>query len=279
MRVRELASSSRPSPALMRAPRRVLSVFGQESSGTKLLATILASASGIFDSSRSMLSHANTPPGRKLVSFEKQAAWRNTEIEVQHISLPFGFSCDPEAPLAPLWPAFNTSYANTLDGGAQWEQLFPSRCFINITSHTRALREQGINATAVIIMRDQGIVRRSKALCGHCSDERIVDLENELGSSILIEALALLPGRLVELVSYESLISLGHSYLARLYRRLLLEPLTAGEGAELLDNAEKLIRRDGNEVYLRPLELMVATAKRESAAARMAEKEKDYRYE
>ena len=232
-------------PALRRPPARVLTVFGPEGSGTKLLADLLATASGIFE---------QTSADR----FEKYAIWRNTEVEVQHVSLPFGYACELGPARPAVWPVFNSSLASSTP---QWGELMPLRGFINISHHVRALRAEGIHATAVVIMRDQGIAQRSNAVRHHCRNESIARAERQLVTRIISEALSGSEHGHVELVSYESLMALGYPYVAYLAQRLGLSAAFARSGMSLYGaTAEHPLGtlRNQNEPYLRPLGEMVA---------------------
>ena len=76
-RMKDLASHIGPLSVLRNPPPRVISVFGPEGSGTKLLAGVIGTASGLFEKASSW-------------RFERHAVWRDERIEVQHVSLPFG---------------------------------------------------------------------------------------------------------------------------------------------------------------------------------------------
>ena len=151
-------------PWLARPPARVVSVFGPESSGTKLLAGLIAEAGGLFNRSESW-------------QFEKHAVWRSEALEVQHLSLPFGYGCEmgPASPI--VWPVVNSSRASD---PLQWGELIPIRTFVNITAHLRALRAAGVDAKAIVVMRDSGVVRRSIALRHHCRNESVASAERLL---------------------------------------------------------------------------------------------------
>ena len=76
-------------------PKRIITVFGTESSGSTFLATTLGIASGAFPPNGT---YATTPsdrhnnPGRDVVErvVAKRAWSPNGDMEIQHLSLPWG---------------------------------------------------------------------------------------------------------------------------------------------------------------------------------------------
>ena len=224
-------------------PRRVLTVFGPEGSGTKLLADLLATAAGIFDRTASS-------------RFERHAVWRNNELEVQHVSLPFGYPCEMAPPV--VWPVFNSSL---LSFKPEWHELLPTRCFVNISNHVRVLRADGFDVTAVVIMRDLGIAQRSNAMRHHCRNESLARAERSLIARLIGEALSGSERGHVELVSYESLMALGFPYVARLCERLGLPSIASRPGMDLRGaTADSPLGdlHDSNAAYLRSLADMIA---------------------
>ena len=232
-------------------PRRLIAVFGLESSGTKIVTEAISVASGAFHYNKESIE----PEG---ISFHGRIDEnvRKTGVEVQHISLPWGSDCQSQnlrdifitlpvlvprkcgcATLPLFWDEFACSKGkdrpSALDKGCTDLGFtdfvpYPDRFFINITSHIQWYEEHGVEATAVIVARDPMIQSISK-LQGHCTDHEKSDMENTYGMQIITEALENLSldnaqGRTTSnlvLVSYESVMSFGKSYFMNyLYPKL-----------------------------------------------------------
>ena len=105
-------------------PNRIIAVFGTESSGSTFLATTLGIATGAFPPNGTYVTlpsdrHGN--PGRTIVErvVAKRAMSPNREIEIQHLSLPWGMWFNPKMNCDP-WHAKNTEIV---------EALVPEPCF------------------------------------------------------------------------------------------------------------------------------------------------------
>ena len=77
-------------------PKRLITVFGTESSGSTFLATTLGIATGVFPKNGKQVtlpSDRNNNTGRTIVqrSVSKRARSANGDIEIQHLSLPWGW--------------------------------------------------------------------------------------------------------------------------------------------------------------------------------------------
>mmetsp|Transcript_4423 Transcript_4423/g.9893 ORF Transcript_4423/g.9893 Transcript_4423/m.9893 type:complete len:379 (-) Transcript_4423:22-1158(-) len=93
--IESTSSMNHPSPSNSVLPKRIISVFGTESSGSTFLATTLGVASGAFPVNGTYVtvpSDQYNNPGRTIVEHvvAKRATSSNGEIEVQHLSLPWG---------------------------------------------------------------------------------------------------------------------------------------------------------------------------------------------
>lgn len=198
-------------------PVRVFSVFGSESSGTKLVARTLAQAAGVvgFD------------------EWDGQAMVSDGRTLVQHISLPWRGACRRGARvLAPTIDALRAEPDGSLPS--------LSRMFVNVTSHVRVLQARwpGANVTAVLVMRDEGAAMSGKlrrvganssepARKPHCDDPETAQLEMDHAKELLAHALARLaaPAEVV-VVSYEALVLLQGAYMQYVYSQLGLRGAT-----------------------------------------------------
>ena len=77
-------------------PKRLITVFGTESSGSTFLATTLGIANGVFPKNGKQVtlpSDRNNNTGRTIVqrTVSKRARSANGDIEIQHLSLPWGW--------------------------------------------------------------------------------------------------------------------------------------------------------------------------------------------
>lgn len=134
--------------------------------------------------------------------------------------------------------------------------VYPRRFFVNITSHILWYRQHGVQATAVVMMRDVEIGRIARSF-EHCPHPAYAQEEAAVGLHILRDAVetlsplddafginnAAMPHVLV--VSYETLMHLQAPYLNGILKRLTL-PTVAEEHIESL--------RNGNMRYIQPRE-------------------------
>mmetsp|Transcript_42376 Transcript_42376/g.90163 ORF Transcript_42376/g.90163 Transcript_42376/m.90163 type:complete len:385 (+) Transcript_42376:117-1271(+) len=122
-------SISSPSRRQSVLSKRIITVFGTESSGSTFLATTLGIASGAFPPNGTyvtLLSDRHNSPGRTIVerTVARRARSPDGEIEVQHLSLPWGFwgskrrNCDLRANTSTVdafvpEPCFRFDYQST----------------------------------------------------------------------------------------------------------------------------------------------------------------------
>jgi hypothetical protein len=222
-------------------PKRLITVFGTESSGSTFLATAFGIAAGV------KTANDDTP-----LSFRSADAERN--VEIQHISLPTGYGPNADnckqlkagAPTsAGTVPVLVPEVCSVFSPTNPWEQLararspkktlpeacreeaglddfvvYPRRYFVNVTSHIQWYRDRGVEATAVLMIRDPSISTISK-VSSHCPQEKVALEQNEHARQLMREAIDKLdPFSEVILVSYEGIVSLQESYLFGIYRQL-----------------------------------------------------------
>ena len=196
-------------------PKRVLAVFGAESSGTKMLARVIAHAAGIARYGR----------------WDGVLAVRDTHVEVHHISLPWGGLCDDINGTPSVFDSWQFS-------------SFPHapRFLVDPVGHCRAHATNGSHCTAVLIHREPTIALLSKqrqsgargAMSVHCRNPSAAAAENELAYALLQGAIDRLPrARGASLagapradhvvVSYEGIVTLHASYLRSVFRDLAID--------------------------------------------------------
>jgi hypothetical protein len=235
-------------------PKRLISIFGLEKSGTTFTSLTIAKALGIV-------------PEHKLrfpYSAEKNG------IQVQHISQPWGYfrpqpvswSCKPQnlAKTKTIFAAVPLNCARhpmlakkaenaTFPRQCKEEALLDdfveisSRFFVNITSHILWYLERGVDATAVVLMRDRSIAHLSKTAT-ICKNANVSRAQNEYANSITQEAIQKLDPSRIVLVSFEGMVSLGLPYLQDIFRQLRIQNST--HVPNFLDANEKYIRTKGS---------------------------------
>eukprot|EP00542_Grammatophora_oceanica_P010416 CAMPEP_0194032912 /NCGR_PEP_ID=MMETSP0009_2-20130614/5754_1 /TAXON_ID=210454 /ORGANISM="Grammatophora oceanica, Strain CCMP 410" /LENGTH=457 /DNA_ID=CAMNT_0038673489 /DNA_START=143 /DNA_END=1516 /DNA_ORIENTATION=- len=293
------AESTTPPPAPLSPvlPRRQISVFGLESSGTTFAAKMLAMHAGVkFREGLQGGRRSNrlTPP----LTIQ--------DMEVLHVSQPWGLACgtpDIRDEIMPvLYPqhcvyglmdngAFDAAIQDPkrlLDAGQECINVgayrdysnhskviyYPKRFFVNVTSHVQWYRERGVDATAVIVSRDKNIGHAAR-YHGHCTNETKALEEEKKGLALLSEALEKLPQLYqrtdsnstsppVVLVSYEQMVLFGNVYIQKILQELGL-PWNPRHGP----NSEV---KDGNAVYVKSLEAVGQEKKGASHAKRIAER-------
>lgn len=202
-------------------PRRVISVFGLESSGTTFVANTLRVALG---------GH-----GRMELHY-----MGNNHTELQHISLPWGWWRDglnhslDIVPLVPPQPCMISPGLYAYQMERQQTRGVPDCCravnitkfppipqrfFVNITTHVRWYRSVGIPSTAVVVVRDDHMHLPGKLK--HAGPVENARQEDIVGKALIAGAMEALssPSEII-LVSYESLMSLREPYLLNLYSKL-----------------------------------------------------------
>ncbi|KAL7551635.1 hypothetical protein ACHAWF_014816 [Thalassiosira exigua] len=203
-------------------PKRLIAVFGLESSGTTFVWSALNEALG--------------------ATREGNEEGRNAEgaIYTQHVSLPSGKNPahrqEQEAVVRTIVPAY-------LPGPCQFRASFddydeeavrsrpapahcrpygpylmpkPPRYFLNVTSHIQHYRDLGVDARAVLVVRDPAM-HFVGVLENHCEDETMAVEQYAVGRRIMEEALAAIDP---VVVSYETLMTLRGAYWKDILRKL-----------------------------------------------------------
>lgn len=205
-------------------PDFLIAVVGLESSGTTFVADTLANALGAY-----------AKEGPETVN-------RDGSVRVQHLSLPSGYfrpnttqfphrfepldilpkyiprRCivNPNLPSRivqrrpprtspPECEAFGPTLVQT-----------PQRYFVNITSHIQWYRDQGVDARAVIVVRDPALHFHG-ILDLHNKNETSVYEQYKTGQALLKDAVK---HTQPVLVSYETLMTLKKDYLMGIYKQL-----------------------------------------------------------
>ena len=264
-------------------PKRLILVVGLESSGTKYLTKSIAIAAG-----------AVNPDDPGDYHGRKDELKHSSGIEVQHISLPFSSKCTTAEysgrPVTKnflmhsftmqfipprecgfcgtkkgehnrLWiPSNFDNEARVLPQGCRDAGLndfvrSPDRFFLNISSHIQWYLDHGVEATAVILDRDQTIQKTSKSM-KHCSDAGMAEMENSVGERIILEAIDKLDQQSEKpnliMASYEMIVHLGNPYVLSIYKKLGIQS----------DIVEPI--RDGNERYVKAVAVRSGKTRRKA---------------
>ncbi len=257
-------------------PKKIISVIGLESSGTQFVSKIFEDALNTGPYREGSLPCKETCADESLECEQKHyiakphACVENSEVQIQHFSLPWGADCisRPNPPVVDVILPQQCSRAQTDTNEIQqcnqmaadlWGiQLngkaikYPHRYQLDITTHKKWYDAQGVEQIFVIVMRDNTISYAARE--SHCSDPDRRKQEDEVGMEIIIDAintfilndddekvttksfrhwvakqdqdkgkrrLSAVPARCnVVVVSYESLIKLGGTYVKMLYSTL-----------------------------------------------------------
>jgi hypothetical protein len=220
-------------------PKRLLTIFGLESSGTTFVTRLVAASLRIRP--RDIVS------GRNDLSAQEP----NRKYEVQHVSLPSGKFCEgATVPVVPaMYPAlcismnwtdaasssFGTSplYRDWQDVASLKERyVYPKRYFVNISSHIQWYRNRGVEASAILVVRDAMIGSMARSLA-HCLKAEYREKEEQVGLQLMYEALQQFPSDddhknhvfsspPLVVLSYETLMNLGIPYFNHVLERLQL---------------------------------------------------------
>ena len=196
-------------------PETVISVFGLESSGTTF----------VYESLGSALKLERKAGDSELTNLDGS-------IRLQHLSLPTGYFYREEdrgyanlpLEIVPYFipnqcfassPQINSSSVDCSIFGRHLKAR-PSRVFVNITSHIAWYRSQGVDAKAVVVVRDTALHFHG-ILKVHCPNETAAYEQFKTGKRLLQEAT-----RTVDpvLVSYETLLTLRGAYWRQVMQEL-----------------------------------------------------------
>ena len=224
-------------------PRRVITIFGLESSGTTFLYQTLSRALNAT------------------VVIPDLSARAGDDVEIQHISQPWGLfgtktgdysTIDLVPPLgcASFYDRDDVVLSDRCqeETGLDPEHEYPLRFFVNITSHVEWYRSRGVDCTAIIMTRDYSthLDGKKKHMLWPIFWNRVAAAEDRYGKQLMVEAMNVLdgsvsPGGKAELVmvSYETLMFLRQDYLFKVYQQLGI------------DSAYIPTFRDGNAKYVR----------------------------
>lgn len=206
-------------------PKRVITIFGLESSGTTFLYQTLTKALNAS------------------VVIPDLTARAGDEVEIQHISQPWGLygtGTGPYSTIDLVPPLGCASFFGRVGEsivsekckkktGLDPDHKYPLRFFVNITSHVNWYRSRGVDCTAIIMSRDYSthLEGKKKHILWPIFWNRVAAAEDEYGKELLVEAMndldgSISPGGLKELVmaSYETLMFLQKDYLFKLYEQL-----------------------------------------------------------
>jgi hypothetical protein len=117
---------------------------------------------------------------------------------------------------------------------------YPPRFFVNVTSHIQWYLNRGVDATAVIMMRDKTISHISK-VNAVCRSNIATMNQNEHANAFAREALSRLPPGRVVMVSFEGLVSLQKDYLFDIYKQL---GINSTYTPKFIDGNARYIRND-----------------------------------
>jgi hypothetical protein len=230
-------SGSNILPTSLILPKRLLTIFGLESSGTTFVTRLVAASIRIRP--------RDVGSGRNDLSVQEP----NRNYEVQHVSPPSGNFCEGgTVPVVPaMYPALciNMNWTETASSfGAsplyrdcqnvaslKERYVYPKRYFVNISSHIQWYRDRGVEASAILVVRDATIGSMARSLA-HCLKAEYREEEEQVGLQLMYEALqqlsssndednAFLSPPLVVL-SYETLMNLGIPYFEHILERLQL---------------------------------------------------------
>lgn len=208
-------------------PRRVITIFGLESSGTTFLYQTLSKALNAT------------------VVIPDLSARAGDDVEIQHISQPWGLfgsktggysTIDLVPPLgcASFYDRDEVILSDRCkeDVGLDPQHEYPLRFFVNITSHVEWYRKRGVDCTAIIMTRDYSthLDGKKKHILWPFFWNRVAAAEDRYGKQLMVEAMNVLDGSLTAgglaellMVSYETLMFLQKDYLFKVYQQLGIE--------------------------------------------------------
>jgi hypothetical protein len=249
----EFKSSVEPKSLFL--PRRVVTVFGLESTGTTFVTHLLELSTGVKQC-HIIMGH-----------MDRLSTKESRDYELQHLSLPFGWIGEGQINVVPaLYPAMcvDMQRAQSLPkpsklptqcqqtmGGDESKYRYPRRYFVNITSHIQWYRDRGVDASAVLVVRDKTIGSIARSFV-HCIKNKTREQEEQVGLSIMKEAMEYYqqpdpryPSPPLVVASYETIINMGAPYVNFLLNQLQLPSIH--------ENKRWAIK-DGNERYIQPHE-------------------------
>lgn len=205
-------------------PKTLYIVYGLESSGTTLLTRMIVKAAGFT---------------RQLRDGHDSVESQRLRAHVQHLSLPLGATpasdhynyhrrFDDDLPVVDVYlPRRCHVPADFTKSSSSQQQPTPDDCrpfspsntivpaperyFVNITSHVQWYRDRGVTVHPLLVVRDPSY-RFQSVLKSHCSNETAALRQYEMGQDIIVQSLNTVQP---VVVSYETLMTLGESYMTR----------------------------------------------------------------
>mmetsp|Transcript_8850 Transcript_8850/g.18375 ORF Transcript_8850/g.18375 Transcript_8850/m.18375 type:complete len:380 (+) Transcript_8850:67-1206(+) len=186
-------------------PKKIISVIGLESSGTRFVTSILAKAHGIPEYREGSFSSDGMKDG----------------LLVQHFSLPWGSTCQAHPQhliqnvvlpgrcsmrydlLSPTCKEMARDANMTLS--RKGNDIYPQRYNLDIVASKEWYESKGVEQVFVIVLRDQSISAESRL--GHCNNQTLKDEEEDIGTEIIVRAInkyVMGGGRRLSASSYES---------------------------------------------------------------------------
>jgi hypothetical protein len=194
-------------------PDRVITVFGLESSGTTFVHQTLGKAMGLERISSEeygnrdrsvLLQHTSLPTGWLVPSFAR----RFEPLPILPVGVPVACQMQSGKTQKPNPPECNVFETKL--------RQIPSRYFINVTSHIQWFRERGVDAQAVVVVRDPGI-HFQNTIQKYCPNETAAYEQYATARELSSQAITSIHP---VLVSYEMLLTLKSSYLFQIYQEL-----------------------------------------------------------
>ena len=184
-----------------RIPRRLISVFGLESSGTTFVFDTIREAMKLphkvgdegYNLDRStMVQHVSLPTGSY---FQKRYDEKRLEEEFDPVVVPYAvprecreFVGRPNTVTLPSHHNCAPYAPDFIIGGGEGRR-HPTRYFVNITSHIEWYESHGTTVTALIVFRDTSIHFRG-VLQKHCKNETAAYEQYQRGLSVIQDALS-----------------------------------------------------------------------------------------
>jgi hypothetical protein len=249
-----------------RIPRRLITVFGLESSGTTFVFDSIREAMKLpfkvgdeaYNLKRStMIQHVSLPTGSYLEP-RNEVKW--PEEEYQPVIVPFAVPMECRAfvgrPTMVMIPPHHKCgpYADSFV--LDTERTHPSRYFVNITSHIQWYETQRTQVTAVLVVRDPSMHFHG-VLNNHCRNNETAAYEQyQVGRSLMQDAIKAFDATRnaehpssspssssIVIVSYETLMTLHNEYLFQIFQQIGIK----------FDRGYRPAYKDGNIKYVKSL--------------------------
>eukprot|EP00934_Nitzschia_sp_Nitz4_P003242 Nitzschia sp. Nitz4//scaffold24_size164493//80519//81628//NITZ4_002329-RA/size164493-processed-gene-0.108-mRNA-1//-1//CDS//3329544117//3232//frame0 len=217
-------------------PKKLYVVYGLESSGTTFTTQAIAANLNITDLKGDFLQtldgeiqvqHISLPwGGLDMKQLPRGTRQRDAQLNLPILPVLYPLGCQVDNQRGKAPPALvkvNKPECASIMG--HQVLVRPSRFFVDITTHVEWFRERGVQVYPIMVVRDtylhfEGIIDHTNNKNSHCPYPDAAYKQMEIGRAIMAETIQTSNPVHPTLVSYEAMMTLQTPYIDQLFRQL-----------------------------------------------------------